>query len=103
VGAVARELGLSDRRFTLWFAEQVGLTPKRFARVRRFQRVLPPIREGRELGDLALEHGFYDQAHMTREFRAFTGVSPTEYRARRPLYPNHLPDVAFVQADPTSP
>jgi AraC-like DNA-binding protein len=103
VAAVARALGLSDRRLTLWFEEQVGLTPKRFARVRRFQRVLAPILEGAELGEVALACGYYDQAHMIRDFRAFAGVTPTEYRARRPLYPNHLPDVASVQAEPTSP
>jgi AraC-like DNA-binding protein len=102
VSEVARALGLCDRRLTLWFAEQVGLAPKRFARVQRFQRALGPILEGRELGEVARDCGYYDQAHLNRDFRAFCGMSPTEYRARRPLFPNHLPDVGSVQAEPAS-
>lgn len=98
VAAVARDLGLCDRRFTSWFAAQVGLGPKRFGRVRRFQRVLAPILAGGDLGEIAHATGYYDQAHLNRDFRAFTGVTPTEYRARGPIHTNHLPDVGSVQA-----
>lgn len=92
VGATARQLGLSERRFSPWFVEQVGLGPKRYGRVRRFQRVLQPILTGGDLGEIAHAGGYCDQAHMNRDFRAFTGVSPTVYRSRGVVFPNHLPD-----------
>lgn len=98
IAAVARDLELSERRLPVWFSEQVGLRPKRFARVRRFQRVLEPILSGADLGEVAHACGYYDQAHMNRDFRAFSGVSPTEYRARQPAFPNHLPDDGSVQS-----
>lgn len=103
VSAVAKTIGLCDRRFTLWFTEQVGLGPKRYARVRRFQRVLAPILAGEELGRIAHAAGYFDQAHLNRDFRAFTGVTPTEYRTRGVVYANHLPDVGSVQAAPPLP
>jgi AraC-like DNA-binding protein len=92
IGALAS--GVSPRHFTDLFARSVGLTPKRFARVRRFQRALGHLTEAAPpsgLATIALAAGYADQAHFTREFVAFTGVSPSRYRSLAPAYRGHLP------------
>jgi AraC-like DNA-binding protein len=93
VGSVARRVGLSPRRFIQVFRDRVGLSPKLFCRVRRFQRVLPAT-EGRPRVDwaaVALSCGYADQAHLVRDFRAFSGLNPTAYLAARGQNPIHVP------------
>ena len=90
VGDVTERLGLTARRFGSRFAEAVGLRPKRFGRVRRFQRLLGRLDVEPDWAALAVECGYFDQPHLINEFRAFAGVRPTEYRSR-PDSPNHVP------------
>jgi AraC-like DNA-binding protein len=80
---VAREAGLSRRRFAQLFREQVGLTPKLYCRLHRFQDVLRQIALGAPVdwADLALAGGYCDQAHLANEFRNFSGISPASYLA----------------------
>ena len=96
VAAVAERLGYSARRLISGFGAQVGLTPKRFARVRRFQRVLRAITGGPPTPwvELALACGYFDQAHFIHDFRAFSGLHPTAYAPRDASGHNHvvLPD-----------
>jgi AraC-like DNA-binding protein len=85
---VAREAGLSRRRFAQLFRQQVGLTPKLYCRLHRFQDVLRQIASGTPVdwADLALAGGYCDQAHLANEFRSFSGISPASYLAsERPL------------------
>lgn len=97
VADVGDRLGWTRRRLARRFEERVGLTPKRFARVRRFQRLLGAVAAGDRYGRapdwarLAREHGYHDQAHMIHEFRAFAGLSPTAYRPRSAAAQNHVP------------
>jgi AraC-like DNA-binding protein len=79
VESLARELGWSRRHLTAQVREAIGLTPKELARLVRFERVLDGLRDGRELADLAYDSGYADQPHLNRDFRAFTGLSPTRY------------------------
>jgi AraC-like DNA-binding protein len=81
--AVAREAGMSRRRFAQLFREQVGLTPKLYSRLARFQRVLRTIGTGAAANwaDLALSGGFCDQPHLVHEFREFSGLAPGTYLA----------------------
>jgi AraC-like DNA-binding protein len=81
IGDVIRHVGLSPRTFIRHFTEQVGLTPKLFCRIRRFQAALRLVRKGRRRAwpDVALDCGYYDQAHFIRDFRAFSGVTPTAF------------------------
>jgi AraC-like DNA-binding protein len=92
VADVSREIGWSRRWFAHAFAEHVGMTPKRYCRLVRFQHVVRQIalQEPVDWAQLALAGGFCDQAHLVHEFRAFSGLSPEAYlRSERP-YPNHV-------------
>jgi AraC-like DNA-binding protein len=89
---VTKEAGLSRRRFAQLFREQVGLTPKLFCRLHRFQGVLQKIALGAPVdwADFALAEGYCDQAHLAHEFRDFSGISPGAYLARQRTVVNHL-------------
>lgn len=81
VTELARITGRSRRRLEILFGEQIGLPPKTLARVLRFQNVitLPQI-PGRTLAETATLCGYYDQAHMNRDFRALSGLTPAQFR-----------------------
>lgn len=83
IGAMATELGWSHRRLIARFREQIGLTPKLLARVIRFDHAAAALRalDNRELAEIAYACGYADQAHLTREFRALAGTSPTRFRS----------------------
>jgi AraC-like DNA-binding protein len=89
--AVARS-GYSHRRFIALFREAVGLAPKLYCRVLRFQSALARIRSSRgTLAEVAAGSGYADQAHLTREFAELAGISPGFYRSLAPRDPNHVP------------
>jgi AraC-like DNA-binding protein len=94
VAAVADSLGWTEKRLTRRFSPQIGLAPKRFARVRRFQRVLRRSAgtvAAVDWAQLAVECGFFDQAHLIHEFRAHAGTTPAGYLPRSPAEINHVP------------
>lgn len=93
VRAAVDATGYSHRRFTALFREGVGMTPKRFCRVLRFQRVLGRVAEDPTAAwaDLALDAGYSDQSHFNREFREFAGITPGEYRSVAPRHSHHVP------------
>jgi AraC-like DNA-binding protein len=96
VNEVADRTGFSHRRFIELFKQHVGMTPKLFCRVRRFQQVLRRITSGEPVNwsDLALDGGYFDQAHFIHDFRAFSGINPSKYLASYKDFPrhhNHLP------------
>jgi AraC-like DNA-binding protein len=83
VREIARQVGMSHRRLIDVFAREVGMTPKLFCRVSRFQRLLlMQQRSGGEWAPLALECGYFDQSHLIRDFLAFSGFTPADYRGR---------------------
>jgi len=101
VRETAKYLGLSQRRFIQVFKAEVGMTPKLFSRIQRFQRTRAFIQQNLSIdwADLALELGYFDQSHLIREFIEFSGLSPTHYlnRLERFIEPNihvnrHQPD-----------
>jgi AraC-like DNA-binding protein len=93
VSEVVGESGYSHRRFITLFRESVGLTPKEYCRVIRFQRALAvtAARPQVSLAELAVTCGYSDQPHLSRDFRALAGISPGHYRKIRPSNPNHVP------------
>jgi AraC-like DNA-binding protein len=82
VADLAGELRVSSRQLERLFEERVGLSPKFFLRVVRFQEVLRGIRQATNAttwAERAAEHGFYDQPHFIRDFKTFVGESPAAW------------------------
>lgn len=99
MAAIEAHVNLSARRFIQLFKREVGMTPKRFARLQRFQALLPwlqkPLSAERGCQEaswaaLALQCGYCDQAHMNRDFRAFAGITPSEYVGAVTSHHNHV-------------
>jgi AraC-like DNA-binding protein len=92
VREVVEESGYSHRRFIALFRQAVGLTPKLYSRVLRFQDALARAAARQEAScvDLALEAGYSDQSHFNREFREFAGLPPGEYRRISPAWAHHV-------------
>jgi AraC-like DNA-binding protein len=90
----AEAVGLSYRQLSRLFRERVGFGPKVLVRIARFQRVLHALesRPNASWSALAAEMGYYDQPHLTREFRAFAAVSPQAYRAEQRELTRHFID-----------
>jgi AraC-like DNA-binding protein len=85
VREVARRIGLSQRQLIQVFTAAVGLAPKRYYRVRRFQRVRELVRSSLspDWAEIALECGYYDQSHLIHDFQEFSGFTPVELLGRR--------------------
>jgi AraC-like DNA-binding protein len=91
VANLQRASGYSPKHFINLFRLGVGIRPKHYYRIRRFNCVVEAMAAGRHcgLGDLAAAAGYSDQAHLTRDFKEFAGVTPTQYQpsaADRPLH-----------------
>lgn len=90
------ETGRSRRHVTECFRRQIGLTPKAYARLLRFQYATALLRDGtgrRSLAEVATDAGYYDQSHLTRDFAAFAGMTPGSYAEDAET----APGVRFVQ------
>lgn len=93
IGGLVRDSGLSPRRFDTLFKAHTGSGPKRYARLLRFRAVVDDV-HGRKRVDwsrVAADGGYYDQPHLAREFRAFSGMTPSAYAAQHTPYANHVP------------
>ncbi|MGW4407467.1 helix-turn-helix domain-containing protein [Nonomuraea sp. NPDC004702] len=104
VGALADAAGVSGNHLAAQFKSHVGVTPKRVARIYRFARLILSVDASRPVDWTALAHtaGYFDQAHFSREFKDFTGHTPTEYlalRRRFPAEPGFPPDDGPMPAD----
>jgi AraC-like DNA-binding protein len=87
------EIGYSQKHFIELFRQQVGVSPKQYLRIMRFQRALGAI-ENNELirwSNIALESGYYDQAHFIHDFKLFSGFTPGEYMKRKTAILNYVP------------
>lgn len=93
ISSVTDKIGLSQTRFIQLFRETVGLTPKQFCRILRFQQVLRSVEKSTPQTwiDLALACGYYDQAHFIHDFQTFSGLTPGAYLTHRSQYRNHIP------------
>jgi AraC-like DNA-binding protein len=92
VEAMADQLGFGVKRFSRRFGEQVGVAPKSYARIMRFQNAVSILQgmANPDWADVALRAGYYDQAHFNHDFRKFAGCTPSVYLARRTGHPNHM-------------
>lgn len=85
VSGLCRELGYSSRYVNRCFHEHLGLAPKTFQRIQRFDAVIREVGRARKVrwADVAARFGYADQAHLVREFRLLADVTPGDYlRAR---------------------
>jgi AraC-like DNA-binding protein len=99
--AAAESVGLSVRQLERQFLAQVGMTPKLLSRLSRFEAAQRHIFEAAQPSFTRLAHdlGYADQAHFTREFRAFAELSPGGFLAEARAFIRRQGDVAFVQAE----
>ena len=88
VNTLAESTCLGYRQFKRVFSNYVGMSPKEYYRVVRFQRTLYLLQNnpGMEFVDLAYSCGFYDSSHLVKDFKEFTGCSPTQYLSSRSPY-----------------
>ena len=93
---LASDLGVTHRTLLRHFDRWVGVRPKVIQRILRFQRVIRWEDDHVDLdwSEVAYRCGYYDQAHLIRDFRAFTGITPVAYRKSRLEYPNYVPEPA---------
>lgn len=91
--ALANKVGYSQKHLIQLFKEHVGLPPKAFLRIIRFQRAISEIEQRGciEWSHLALDCGYYDQAHFIRDFKRFSGFTPEEYLQRKNGVVNYVP------------
>ena len=82
VAAMGRATGMGPRRLQRWFERHVGMPPRRYLRLLRFQKAFERVPGEQRLADHAAEHGFADQAHMAREFRSMAGVPARRAREK---------------------
>ena len=90
---LATAVNLSHKRFIQMFQNEIGLTPKLYARIMRFQKVLDNIEtlNGSVWSEVADVCGYFDQSHLIHEFQEFSGITPTAYMDIRTEHRNHLP------------
>jgi AraC-like DNA-binding protein len=91
--ALSEMVGYSRKHFIELFKSRVGVSPKRFLRIFRFRRSLARLQGGGkpDWSRLAMETGYYDQAHLIRDFREFSGFTPSDYMGRLAGDINYLP------------
>ena len=89
INTIRRDTGLSQRALYRLFERRIGVKPKVLDRIARFGSTLAPMAKRLPLTDVAHHSGYADQAHFSREFRAFTGQTPTQHK---PVCnePNHV-------------
>lgn len=85
IGGLAGEIGWSHKHLIARFREQVGVTPKMLGRILRFSRAVRLLDAVPTPSwvEVAVECGYYDQAHFIKDFRSFAGGTPTDFLARR--------------------
>jgi len=91
-GGTAADTGFSRRWLAQRFKEKIGVSPKTYARLPRFQRVVQQVAAGQrsEWADVAADLGFADQAHLTHEFRRFSGLTLVALLASQRPHANHV-------------
>jgi AraC-like DNA-binding protein len=81
IAQLQQTAGYSPKHFIALFSSAVGITPKHYYRIQRFNEVARRIAGGGStLADIAATSGYSDQAHLTREFRELAGVTPSRYQ-----------------------
>lgn len=90
---LSQDIGYSQKHFIKMFKNQVGITPKAYLKILRFQKAISEIEQQRQVDWAAISQdcGFYDQAHFINDFRLFSGFTPEEYLRRKNESLNYVP------------
>ncbi len=91
--SLSAKIGYSQKHFISMFKRHVGVTPKRYMKLMRFQRAVNLIEAApvQNWTDLSLECGFFDQSHLINDFKSFSGFTPEDYVRRRGDFLNYVP------------
>jgi AraC-like DNA-binding protein len=90
---LSSQIGYSQKHFIDLFKRQVGVSPKQYLKIMRFQKAILEIEANKSIhwSRVALESGFYDQAHFIGDFKNFSGFTPNEYMKRKSETLNYIP------------
>jgi len=93
IARMNHKIGYSQKHFTDLFRRAVGVTPKAYLKIMRFQKAVRTIDAWPDLdwGQIALECGFYDQSHFINDFKNFSGFTPEHYSTIHTHYQNYVP------------
>ena len=92
---LVREVGLSQKSLIQQFKRRIGVTPRDFIQLKRFQKFITCLVEEsqtKNLTSIMLDCGYFDQSHGIREFRKYAGTTPTEYLKNYTGYDNYMAD-----------
>lgn len=89
---LSEKVGFSQKHFIKIFKENVGMTPKSYLKIIRFQKAIQEIEQNRTANwtSVAFESGYYDQAHFINDFRNFSGLTPTEFLKSNSEFTNYI-------------
>jgi AraC-like DNA-binding protein len=92
IAQLSDKIGITQKHLISLFKKHAGLSPKSFARIARFQKVIKEVETKRsiEWTSVAYDCGYYDQAHFIKEFKAFSGINPSAYLTQKGEYRNYL-------------
>ncbi|MEP7322781.1 MAG: AraC family transcriptional regulator [Saprospiraceae bacterium] len=90
---ISKKVGYSQKHLIKLFKDNVGLTPKGFLKIIRFQKVISGISEAKfpDWTAVAFESGYYDQAHFINDFKVFSGFTPKQYLQKQYEFLNYIP------------
>jgi len=93
IKSISDKVGYSQKHLIKLFKEHVGVTPKEFLKVIRFQKAIQQIENqiSVDWSQMALDCGFYDQSHFIADFKNFSGFTPTGYMEQRGDFLNYIP------------
>ncbi len=93
IARMNQKIGYSQKHFIDMFRKQVGVTPKSYLRIMRFQKAVQSIAAATAIdwGHISQECGFYDQAHFINDFKHFSGFTPDQYGKIHINYQNYIP------------
>jgi AraC-like DNA-binding protein len=90
---LSMQIGYSQKHFIDLFKKQVGVPPKQYLKIMRFQKAIREIEKKQAVhwSSVAVESGFYDQAHFINDFKEFSGFTPNQYMQRKTEALNYIP------------
>lgn len=93
LGRLSRKIGYSQKHFISLFKQQVGVTPKAYLKIMRFQKAIAEIEKtgAANWAEISQDCGFYDQAHFIHNFKSFSGFTPEDYFSRKTDLLNYIP------------